>query len=64
MNCPTITKEIQKQYEQRKETQRGLPQICGFWGRACRQMGKAEGANRVPCIRCPLALFATNQRGD
>jgi len=57
---PVITKEIQKSFEQKayefaKDT---TPEICGFYGRACRQMEKTEGANRALCTDCPLKDFA------
>lgn len=55
-----ITKEIQKDFEDACNgiTPEGLPMICGYCGRACRQMGKEEGANRMPCMHCPLAEYA------
>ena len=34
-----------------------IPEICGHYGRACRQMEKNEGANRAICTMCPLAKF-------
>lgn len=53
-----ITKEIQQELEQQNPATEGLPNICGYMGRACRQMGKEEGANRAICMMCPLAQFA------
>lgn len=53
-----ITPEIQRKFEMhmnKKETD-GLPIICGYYGRACRCMGKP--ANHMPCLHCPLAKFA------
>ena len=56
---PTITAEIQEQFEQNGQA-KVVPLICGFMGRACRQMGKEEGANRANCTGCSLARFAKN----
>ena len=53
-----ITGEIQKEFEQQNPATEGLPNICGYMGRACRQMEKEEGANRANCTTCPLAQFA------
>lgn len=57
---PIITEELQKKFENQcinTGKQSNVPEICGYYGRACRQMGKSEGANRVLCIKCPLAEF-------
>ena len=35
-----------------------VPDICGYYGRACRQMNDDEGANRALCMGCPLAEYA------
>lgn len=40
------------------------PDICGLYGRACRQMGSTEGANRALCANCPLAAFASELLKD
>lgn len=32
--------------------------ICGYYGRACRQMCDPDGADRAICSHCPLAAFA------
>lgn len=32
--------------------------ICGYYGRACRQMCNPGGADRAICSHCPLAAFA------
>lgn len=55
-----ITKEIQKRFEEECKgiTLENIPMICGYCGRACYQMGKEEGANRMICTDCPLAEFA------
>lgn len=34
-----------------------IPCICGYYGRACRQMNKSEGANRALCDMCSLSEF-------
>lgn len=65
---PIITKEIQRSFETTcKSTPQGisleeLPMICGCYGRACRQMGKEEGANRMNCTGCPLAEYAKERQ--
>lgn len=54
-----ITEKLQKAYERgAKNSQDKTPEICGYYGRACRQMGKAEGANRALCYCCGLAEYA------
>lgn len=55
-----ITKEVQKRFELECNgvAPDKLPDICGYFGRACHQMNKEEGANRMNCIDCPLAHFA------
>lgn len=53
---PIVTGDLQKQYEQ-TSAQSGTPDICGYHGRACRQMEKEEGANRALCTSCKLAEF-------
>lgn len=59
MSFPFINKNIQQGYEKQQEGQPDLtPEICGYYGRACRQMDKAEGANRANCMSCALAAFA------
>lgn len=57
---PIITKEIQKEFETANVDRNRpyVPEICGYYGRACRQMGKDEGANRMNCTSCALAKFA------
>jgi len=58
-----ITKEIQKNFENicNGVTPESMPIICGYCGRACRQMEKEEGANRMLCMRCPLADYAESR---
>lgn len=70
---PLITPERQKAYEaaaiEGTFTRPGfplnpsyrkgdVPEICGYHGRACRQMNDPEGANRALCDGCPLAEYA------
>ena len=59
-----ITKEIQKKFENHVNgiTPEELPMICGYCGRACRQIGSEEGANRALCMGCPLAEYAENNK--
>lgn len=59
---PIITKTIQREFESNVNgiTPEELPMICGYCGRACRQMEKEEGANRALCMGCPLAEYAKN----
>lgn len=57
---PVITTEKQKQFEATQpENSKELyiPCICGYLGRACRQMNKEEGANRAICDSCSLSNF-------
>ena len=57
---PLITKGLQEAYEQgTKGSQDKTPDICGFYGRGCRQLGKAEGANRALCQSCGLAYYCS-----
>lgn len=56
-----ITKAKQKAFEAQHEGTNAadqIPCICGYCGRACRQMEKDEGANRNLCMGCPLAEFS------
>lgn len=57
---PIITKTMQENFEKNnmEKSMENLPMICGYYGRACRQMDKAEGANRANCMHCPLAQYA------
>lgn len=61
---PIITKEIQRSFEAtcKGTSLEELPMICGCYGRACRQMGKEEGANRMNCTGCPLAEYAKERQ--
>lgn len=55
---PVITQSGQKSFEKAVEGQIDrTPIICGYYGRACRQMENAKGANRMLCTGCPLAEF-------
>lgn len=62
---PIITSEIQSAFEKAMQSEIDrTPDICGFFGRACRQLGKAEGANRANCMTCPLAVFSAKLQED
>ena len=54
---PTITNEKQAAFEaQATPAQKEqIPMICGYYGRACRQMN--DKADRALCTGCPLAAF-------
>ena len=55
---PVITKPLQEDFEKAAAgSPDKTPCICGYYGRACRQLNKAEGANRANCMYCPLAKF-------
>ncbi len=56
---PVIMKRNQKKYE-KTTVNDNTPEICGYRGRACRQMNKVEGANRRLCDNCPLAELSTD----
>lgn len=56
---PVITKEKQQMYEDfcKVNNPVGIPCICGYCGRACRQMGsEADTAN---CMECGLSVFVS-----
>lgn len=62
---PLITDAVQKEYEKCSMNSKSpdlTPDICGYYGRACRQMGKDEGANRMLCDHCPLVEVANSLR--
>lgn len=58
-----ITREKQKKFEENcirnniasDESKCKVPNICGYYGRACRQMN--DKADRFLCMRCALAEF-------
>ena len=52
-----ITTEKQQEFERTTSGAKKVPDLCGYFGRACRQMDKAEGANRMLCVGCPLAEY-------
>lgn len=61
---PIITKKVQDSFETQQRIlciADGVPDICGYYGRACRQMDESEGANRMLCTTCPLAEYAAAQ---
>ena len=58
MSFRIITKSLQENFEKNNVgKQDKTPDICGYYGRACRQMEKLEGCNRALCSRCPLANY-------
>lgn len=57
---PVITKEKQKFYENfclNNSLFNNTPEICGYYGRACRNMGKR--ANSMLCGDCNLSHFTS-----
>ena len=58
---PVITDEKQKIYEkvflENEELQNDVPCICGYYGRACRNMNGQ--ANSMLCTHCSLQIFAS-----
>ena len=54
---PTITNAKQAAFEAQATTaqKEQIPMICGYYGRACRQMN--DKADRFLCYGCPLAAF-------
>ena len=55
-----ITKSLQEAYEQgTKGSPDRTPDICGYYGRACRQLDKVEGANKMLCQGCGLAKYGS-----
>ena len=64
---PVITKDWQKAFELEQEELGRCditPSICGYFGRACRRMNNAEGANGNGCLFCPLAKFVENKKKE
>jgi len=56
---PVVTKNLQEAYEQgTKGYTDKTPDICGYYGRACRQLEKQEGANRMSCQYCGLMEYS------
>lgn len=57
-----ITKRLQREYEQwAKGSRDETPDICGYYGRACRHFEEEEGANRALCQGCGLANYCKNR---
>ena len=56
---PIITKSKQEMYEkiytEHSDLEQETPEICGYYGRACRRMN--EKANRMLCQGCSLSTF-------
>lgn len=58
-----ITKKLQGEFEEETQgTTDRTPEICGYFGRACRQMEKDEGANRALCMYCSLAEYGKKEK--
>lgn len=58
---PVITKEKQRMYEKmyldNEKLENNVPCICGYYGRACRQMNNK--ADRMLCNGCELSIFVS-----
>lgn len=62
---PIITNEKQKVFEESciknkvgsDESECKIPCICGYYGRACRQMN--DKADRMLCLDCSLRIFVS-----
>lgn len=58
---PVITKEKQRMYEKmyldNEKFKNNVPCICGYYGRACRQMNNK--ADRMLCNGCELSIFVS-----
>lgn len=55
---PVVTKKTQELFEKMYSEQNikyYIPEICGYYGRACRKMN--EQANTMICTSCTLAFF-------
>lgn len=56
---PTITKKKQEFYEKiylkHTDLNNHIPEICGYYGRACRRMD--DKADRILCQGCTLSIF-------
>ena len=53
---PIITEQRQQIYEQLNiDKEDKTPELCGYYGRACRRMNDPKGASRMLCMRCGLA---------
>lgn len=51
-----MTESVQAGFEKANEGRPdGTPEICGYYGRACRQMGTTP--SHAPCMHCPLAKY-------
>ena len=60
-----ITKEVQKQFEKEcGDKSDETPEICGYYGRACRCLGSLDGADRMLCWHCPLADYAAEKKDE
>lgn len=58
---PVITEKKQELYEKiylkHTDLKNDIPEICGFYGRACRRMN--DEANRMLCQGCTLSVFTS-----
>ena len=62
---PIITKEAQIQFEKEYgDKPDETPEICGYYGRACRCLGSPDGADRMLCCHCPLADYAAERKAE
>lgn len=56
---PIVTKNKQRVYEKfflnNENLKNNIPEICGYYGRACKQMN--DKADRTLCNKCTLSLF-------
>lgn len=60
---PIITGELQTQFEKEfGDKPDEVPEICGYYGRACRCLGSLDGADRMLCWHCPLADYAAQRK--
>ncbi len=60
---PIITGELQTQFEKEfGDKPDEVPEICGYYGRACRCLGSPEGADLMLCWHCPLADYAAQRK--
>ena len=60
---PIITGDVQKEFEKESgDKPDETPEICGYYGRACRCLGSLDGADRMLCCGCPLADYAAQRK--
>ncbi len=62
---PIITRELQKKFENKCGNRPDeTPEICGYYGRACRCLGSPDGADRMLCWHCPLADYVAKRKAE